>query len=168
MTIPEHNLPWWRHDRPWGFRFSTMDAGIFISGILSTIILWYFIGSFALLTPYLLGHFFLFCNTFRIGGERSLIWIGTFLANVYFWPQTRNLWLHLVIQTAITVILIVQCVLGKHYHGLACATVNPTRYRDGALSEGAFTRKVLLTCRVPKPLVEILIGRRLDDLKMDI
>lgn len=59
--------------------------------------------------------------------------------------------------------LIVQCLLGKNYHGLACAQINPRRYRDGAMSEGAFTRKVLLTCRVPRPLVEMLVGRRLDE-----
>jgi hypothetical protein len=161
--LPEQNLPWWRHDRPWGFRFSSMDAFIFAGGIITTIALWYFIGPFALLVPYLLGHFFLFCNTFRVGGERSLIWVGSFLANVYLWPQTQNLLIHLAVQAIITLALIVQCVLGKNYHGFACGLVNPNRYRVGAMSEGAFTRKVLLACRVPKPWIEALVGRRLDE-----
>ena len=139
-----------------------MDAVIFAGGVLTTIVLWYDVDQFALLVPYLLGHFFLFCNTFRVGGERSLIWVGTFLSNVYFWPQTHNLLVHLALQAVITLMLIVQCLLGKNYHGLACAQINP-RYRDGAMSEGAFTRKVLLTCRVPRPLVEMLVGRRLDE-----
>ncbi len=165
--LPEQNLPWWRHDRPWGFRFSTMDAMIFTGGFLATIVLWSLVDCFALLVPYLLGHFFLFCNTFRVGGERSLIWVGTFLANVYFWPQTQNLFLHLAIQAVITLILIVQCILGRNYHGLACTQINPLRYRDGAMSEGAFTRRVLLNCRVPKPLVELLIGRRLDEFRSE-
>lgn len=30
------NLPWWRHDRPWGFRFSLMDAIIVVGGALLT------------------------------------------------------------------------------------------------------------------------------------
>lgn len=140
-----------------------MDAVIFAGGVLTTIVLWYDVDQFDLLVPYLLGHFFLFCNTFRVGGERSLIWVGTFLANVYFWPQTQNLLVHLALQAVITLMLIVQCLLGKNYHGLACAQINPRRYRDGAMSEGAFTRKVLLTCRVPRPLVEMLVGRRLDE-----
>lgn len=45
-----------------------MDAVIFAGGVLTTIVLWYDVDQFALLVPYLLGHFFLFCNTFRVGG----------------------------------------------------------------------------------------------------
>jgi len=161
--LPEQNLPWWRHDRPWGFRFSAMDAFIFAGGLLTTIAIWYFDEFFALVIPYLLGHFFLFCNTFRIGGERSLIWVGSFLANVYIWLNTHNLVILLGIQALITFVLIVQCVLGKNYHGLACVQINPHRFREGAMSEGALTRRVLIACHVPKPLVELLTGRRLDD-----
>jgi len=159
--LPEQNLPWWRHDRPWGFRFSMMDLLIFTGGLFTTAGLWQFIGEFSLVVPYLLAHFFLFCNTFRIGGERSLIWVFSFLVNAYFWLQSQNFLIHISIQTLITAALITQCVFGKNYHGFACDRINPERYRAGALSEGAFTRQVLLACRVPKPLVEILIGRRL-------
>jgi hypothetical protein len=42
--LPEKNLPWWRHDRPWGFRFSAMDMFIFAGGALVTILLWNFLG----------------------------------------------------------------------------------------------------------------------------
>ena len=70
---------------------------------------------------------------------------------------------HLVVQAIITLALIVQCVVGKNYHGFACSQLNPHRYRDGATSEGAFTRRVLLACRIPKPLIEILVGRRLKE-----
>lgn len=161
--LPEQNLPWWRHDRPWGFRFSSMDACIFAGGLITTAALWFVIGPFALMVPYLLGHFFLFCNTFRVGGERSLIWVGTFLANFYFWPQTQSIMIHLTVQAIITLAIIAQCVLGKNYHGFACTLINPLRYREGAMQEGAFTRNVLLACRVPRPWVETLVGRRLDE-----
>jgi hypothetical protein len=165
--LPEHNLPWWRHDRPWGFRFSAMDGFIFAGGAATTIALWEFVGPFALAVPYLLGHFFLFCNTFRVGGERSLIWVAAFLANAYFWTQTENLVFPLVVQELVTLALIIQCVLGKNYHGIACKQLNPDHYRDGAMSEGAFTRKVLLACRVPKPLIESLVGRRLEEFNQE-
>lgn len=163
MTLPEKNIPWWRHDRPWGFRFSTMDMLIFSVGIFATIVLWNSWGPFALLVPYLLGHFFLFCNTFRVGGERTLIWVGTFLANACVWSRTANIEIPLIIQAVVTTMLIVQCVFGKNYHGIACAQINPQRYRLGAMSEGAFTRRVLLACHIPKPLIETLVGRRLDE-----
>ena len=133
-------------------------------------IAWSVAGPFALFIPYLLGHFFLFCNTFRVGGERSLIWVGTFLANAYFWPQTQTFWIHVTvtIQSLIAIGLIVHCVLGRNYQGLCCEQVNPQGFRSGALLEGAFTRRVLLGCRVPKPLIETLIGRRLDEFNDDL
>lgn len=161
--LPESNLPWWRHDRPWGFRFSTLDAAIFAGGGVSTLALWPEWDSFALIVPYLLGHFFLFCNTFRVGGERSLIWVFAFLANVYLLSRTGNLRLSLALQGVVTIVLIGQCVLSRNYHGWGCARVNPHGYRAGALSEGAFTRTVLLTCRVPRRLVELLVGRNLNE-----
>lgn len=161
--FPERNLPWWRHDRPWGFRFSTMDAVIFAGGIAASVVLWRFIDFYALVIPFLLCHFFLFCNTFRLGGERDLIWTGTFLANMYCWQFSQNMVIHLIIQLLITTALIVQCVLGKNYHGFACTRINPERYRVGAMTEGAFTRRVLLACQLPKPLIEALTGRRLDE-----
>ena len=140
-----------------------MDAFIFTGGVIATIVLWQMVDHFALFVPFLLTHFFLFCNTFRIGGERSLIWVGTFLLNMYFWISSQNLELHIGIQTIVTACLIAHCMFGKNYHGFACERINPYRYRDGAMTEGAFTRHVLLCCRVPKPLIEMLVGRQLHE-----
>jgi len=165
--FPEQNLPWWRHDRPWGFRFSSTDAAIFAGGAVATIALWNPGDPFALMVPYLLGHFFLFCNLFRLGGERDLIWIGAFLANAWSWTYTLTLVPHLVLQAAVTLGLILQCVIGRNYHGIGCTWINPANYRAGALSEGAFTRRVLLAWRVPKPLIEFLTGRRLNEFQTD-
>ena len=161
--FPETNLPWWRHDRPWGFRFSLLDVLIVTIGVVGTIAAWQFVGPFALFIPFLFFHFFLFCNTFRIGGERSLIWAFAFLANVYFWALTQSLVIHLVVQLLITTALVVQCMTSKNYHGLACERINPNGFRDGARTEGAMTRRVLLACRIPKPIIEIMTGRRLEE-----
>lgn len=161
--LPESNLPWWRHDRPWGFRFSLQDAVIFIAGAVATFVGWHMLGTFSLFIPFLLGHFFLFCNTFRIGGERSLIWVAAFLLNVFWWGTTQLHVAHLVGQLAVTAILIANCVLGRNYHGFACQRINPTNFRSGANTEGQFTRRVLLACPVPKRVVELLVGRKLDE-----
>lgn len=161
--LPEQNLPWWRHDRPWGFRFSAMDAAIFAGGAIATAVAWQLVGPFALVVPFLLAHFFLFCNVFRIGGERSLIWAAVLLANAFAWPHTSWLSIHLAIQLAATVLLIANCVMGANYHGFACDRINPTGYRMGAMTEGSFTRHVLLGCRVPRRMVELLTGRKLEE-----
>ncbi len=75
--LPEQNLPWRRHDRPWGFRFSAMDAAIQIAGGMSALASWLFVGPFALVVPLLLGPFLLFCNVFRVGAERSFFLVET-------------------------------------------------------------------------------------------
>jgi len=166
-VIAEDNLPWWRHDRPWGFRFSWTDAAIFAFGIVATGIGWYHFDYLALFVPYLLAHFFLICNTFRIGGERSLIWVASFLACICIWTITLNLWLSLSLQEAVTLGLIWNCVASRNYHGIACERMNPNHFREGARSEGALTRRVLQACRLPTPVIEVLIGRKLNEFDSD-
>lgn len=140
-----------------------MDGIILGCGILLTAFTFPLLGWFVLLVPYLLVHFFLFCNTFRLGGERSLIWIALLFANIYIWAASLDFWIPFSLQLLVTLGLILHCVLGKHYHGLACAQINPNGFRAGAMKEGEFTRRILLACRVPRPIIERLIGRRLDE-----
>lgn len=161
--LPEKNLPWWRHDRPWGFRFSAMDLAIMLTGVVATCACWTIVGPYALLIPFVLLHFFLFCNVFRVGGERSLIWVGTFLLNVFFSLPPRPLTIPIAIQLMITIALVAHCVCGKNYHGFACSVINPEGYRRGAMTEGAFTRRVLLKCGLPRPVIEKLTGRKLNE-----
>lgn len=161
--FPESNLPWWHSDRPWGFRFSTMDVAILVGGLFATILLWFSIDEFALIVPYLLANFFLFCNLFRVGGERSLFWAISFLINAACWPLTQNTWIHLGIQQFITGVLVVHCLLSKDYHGIGCARWNPDHFHDGAMTEGALTRRILNRFRCPKRFIEVLVGRRLDE-----
>lgn len=166
--LAAENLPWWRHNRPWGFRFSLMDAIIVVGGALLTFAAWPIFGVFSLCIPFLVFHFFLFCNTFRIGGERSLIWVASFLLNAFLWTYTQSTTLHVASQLLVTLLLIVNCVLGRNYHGLWCEWINPSGYRKGALTEGAFTRRVLIGCKVPRPLIELLIGRKLTEFDQEI
>lgn len=117
------------------------------------------------LIPFVLGHFLLFCNTFRVGGERTLIWIGVFLVNVTGFAVFNNIhwfWI-LSAQSAFTGVLIVQCVLSRNYHGIACEQINSEGYRKGAKAEGALTRGVLKRIGVPNSVIQILIGRKTKD-----
>jgi hypothetical protein len=161
--LSESNLPWWRHDRPWGFRFSAIDAVTFATGAVATVIAWLVVGPYSLLLPFVLLHFFLFCNTFRLGGERDLVWIGTLVVNACFWNPLTSPAVHIMIQLAITAALIAHCVFGRNYHGIACERINPEGYRAGALTEGAFTRRVLLKLGVPRNVIEMLTGRKLQE-----
>lgn len=166
--LPEQNLPWWRHDRPWGFRFSPMDAAIVAGGGVLTWLAWPWYGLFSLCVPFLVLHFFLFCNTFQIGGERSLIWIAALLVNVSLWTQTQATVFHLIAQAVVTIALIGNCLWSMNYHGLWCETINPDGYLDGAFTEGAFTRRMLIRCQVPQSWIELLTGRRLREFEKEV
>lgn len=161
--LPEQNLPWWRADRPWGFRFSLLDGVSLGIGLTATIGVWQFAGPLALGIPFLLGHFLLFCNTFRVGGERELLWAGTFVINAAACIQTEMLGLHLATQLLITAAILTSCLRSKTYYGVACEQINPQGYRAGAMAEGSFTRRVLRRIGVPRQAIEALQGRRTDE-----
>lgn len=106
--------------RTHGFRFSLVDGiAIVVCGV-ATVFLWPTMGEFALLLPYVLGHFFLFCNIFRIQRRPELIWAGLFVANVVICLaliQTPFV-IPLMAQLPVTAWLIVQEIRKPTYHGI--------------------------------------------------
>ena len=70
--------------RTWGFRFSATDAiALLILG--AAILGLYRVGSnLWWLVAIVAGHFFLFCNIFRVVRRRELIWSALFVLNVAF------------------------------------------------------------------------------------
>lgn len=69
----------WKHHPTHGFRFSLTDALAIVVCLFATIWGLKAIGSIAWLFPFVLGHFFLFCNIFRIPRTPELIWAGVFI-----------------------------------------------------------------------------------------
>lgn len=57
-----------------GMRFSVVDAVTLIVGAGVTVWAWAFVPDLALVVPFLLMHFFLFCNVFRVSRRPELIW----------------------------------------------------------------------------------------------
>src|SRR5262245_28648085 len=162
--MTQSNFPWWRPDRPWGFRFSVFDAFVVVTGAVVTVVGAVYLPLLVILTPFTLGHFLLFCNMFRVGGERSLLWIGAFFVNVWWWgwDMSEDLnWVPIILtQLPVTALLIGHALLGRNYHGIACEWINPQGFRMGALSEGAFTCRVLRRLGVPARAIKVLTGRQ--------
>ncbi|WP_156346572.1 hypothetical protein [Verrucomicrobium spinosum] len=71
-----------------GFRFSWTDALVLILGAGLTGWLASFAGELALLAAWVIGHFFLFCNVFRIGRKPELVWAGASSC----WRPSRSGW----------------------------------------------------------------------------
>lgn len=116
-----------------GFRFSFVDG---IAIVVCGAIVWLAyaeLGKLAWLPAVVLGHFFLFCNVFRIHRNYELIWAGVFVVNFGIWflfsPEAAPLEWILISQTPVTIFLILLAVRGPDYHGIFAKQneVGPTR-----------------------------------------
>jgi hypothetical protein len=107
-----------------GFRLSVFDAVILAIGIASTFLA---PKEFAIISITAVGHFFLFCNVFRISRAPELIWAGVFvilcsctLALGYpNWITTIGL------AIAVATALIVRELFVPSYHGIFWRKFNP-------------------------------------------
>ena len=113
--------------RTWGFRCSLTDAiaiGAFMSAAVG---LWYLNSPLWWLLVVAAGHFFLFCNVFRIVRRRELIWAGLLILNVGVWAWFDHLtWPSILLtQLPITVGLIVADMRAPGYHGVLAKRLNP-------------------------------------------
>jgi len=62
-----------------GFRLSLIDAIVVAVGVALSILLWN-TAHIGIMIAFVVGHFFLFCNVFRIARRLELIWSGVFVA----------------------------------------------------------------------------------------
>jgi hypothetical protein len=70
--------------------------------------------------PIAAGHFFLFCNVFRLRRSYELVWTGVFIANVTVWLYLVDFsWAGvLAAQLPLTALLIAMEVRSSRYHGI--------------------------------------------------
>lgn len=123
---------WWNLKRPAGFRFSATDGlAILACGVL-TATAWKSVGSLAWLFPIVLGHFFLFCNVFRVHRSSELTWAGLFVLNVGLWVSLAQLnWAGILgVQTPFTLLAILRALLSRDYHGVGYSLVRGRRIRE--------------------------------------
>lgn len=120
--------------RTCGLRFSVVDAvAIFVCAV-ATVWLWQISPELALTLPVVLGHFFLFCNVFRIARRPELIWAAVFILNVSWWIVVGPFaWAHvLAIQLPLTAVLILLEMRKPRYHGIFSTRIN-RRHLDAYL-----------------------------------
>jgi len=110
-----------------GVRFSALDAVFLLVGTAATVWIWRIHSEFALLIPFLLFHFFLFCNVFRVARASELVWSGVFIvvfslgsasSYVVNWPAIC------AIQLPLTAFLLWRETRQPWYHGMACRKWN--------------------------------------------
>jgi hypothetical protein len=105
-----------------GFRFSVVD-GLFLALCAAGILLLRgSMGTFVWIIAAAAGHFFLFCNVFRVRRSYELIWTAVFLANVLGWAWAERFsWTAvLAVQIPVTLLVIVLEIRSPRYHGIFC------------------------------------------------
>lgn len=115
-----------REFRP-GFRCSALDAVVLAGGILASFTIGRQGGRMAYVIPYVVGHFFFFCNVFRIARRLELLWAVVFVALALLtvtsgrpeWPAT------IAISFGMTVVVIGLALRQPSYHGIGWRRINP-------------------------------------------
>jgi hypothetical protein len=110
-----------------GFRFSIVD-GLFIAALgIAFAFLRKPLGPAVWVIPFAAGHFFLFCNVFRVRRTYELAWVALFFVNTGAWAAAGHvnwLWI-LASQAPVTIAAIVLEMRSRAYHGVFAGQLNP-------------------------------------------
>ena len=103
-----------------GFRFWWSDA-VFLAVLGGAF--WFLrepMGELVWIIPVAAGHFFLFCNVFRVRRSYELIWVGVFAVNMIAFTFTDAFawWRVMAVQTPFTVAAVVAEIRSPRYHGI--------------------------------------------------
>ena len=110
-----------------GFRLSKIDVGVLVLGVAAAIWLYPISVLAASIVVFVIGHFFLFCNVFRLSRPPELIWAATYvmlmvLSTTYDILPVQYVFLA---QATLTVLLVVLELRKPSYHGSLWKRVNP-------------------------------------------
>jgi hypothetical protein len=115
-----------REFRP-GFRFSIFDGLLLLVGGLGMLLLWPVDRRLALVVGFVVGHFFLFCNVFRISRGLELAWatVFTVLAGLTLVTGTPMEWVTATVTLGTTIVVFMRGVRSPWYHGVGWRRWNP-------------------------------------------
>ena len=109
-----------------GFRISIIDTCVIALAITAATFLYKTNFNFSLAVLFVVSHFFLFCNVFRLSRKPELIWAGIFvvmaLANNFL---SIAPWIVGLVCICLTVVLVFLETRKPSYHGIFWQTFNP-------------------------------------------
>ena len=116
-----------RIPRTAGFRLSPLDVVILVISTIVTVVAWRTVGDRALIVPFTVLHFFLFCNVFRIHRRKELEWAAVAVVNVTAWAcvPDASTWWPVLLQLPLTAMQIAREMRGPWYHGIFAKRINP-------------------------------------------
>ena len=95
---------------------------------------WFVFFPIGLVALFVVGHFFLFCNVFRIRPAYEFIWGAAFISNVLIQAfidyKGLNWLLVIIIQCIVTIAVIIAEMRSSRYHGIFCRRINAKHIDD--------------------------------------
>lgn len=114
--------------RPAGARITWLDLAVIALCIVGTVVAQTRItGAMVYLPCIVLGHFFLFCNVFRVHRRLEIAWAAVFIVNTFAWfcltlegsASPVAFWSRvLLVQTPFTTTAVLIALFSKDYHGI--------------------------------------------------
>lgn len=121
----------WNHHPKIGFRISAIDIGVLLVTAAVTCVAVPAIGDLGWLPLFVVGHFFLFCNVFRIRRRPELIWAGWFVAVCVTLSVASQISLPTIAVLVIPLTIVLLALEMRHptYHGIL--TNSTSAWRNG-------------------------------------
>ena len=115
-----------RPRRTAGFRLSIVDVLFIAAAAVATILLRKRLDTLVWVIPFSVGHFFLFCNVFRVRRAYELAWVAAFFVNIVSWAAAARLQWPIVFATQLpfTLMAIVLEMRSREYHGIGSRRIN--------------------------------------------
>jgi hypothetical protein len=119
-------------ERKAGFRLNAVDVAFIAAAAIATVLLRDRLGDGVWVIPFAVGHFFLFCNVFRVRRAYELAWVAIFFVNVSAWASAgRFSWLGvLAAQVPFTLLAIALEMRSRQYHGVGCRRINAAHLEE--------------------------------------
>lgn len=110
-----------------GFRLSLFDVVVLIAWMIGAFVVGSQVWWAGLVIAFVVGHFFLFCNVFRIARKPELIWAAVFtvLTGSTVLTQKPSWIVTFTMSFLVAVVLIYRETKKPHYHGIGWQRVNP-------------------------------------------
>ena len=110
-----------------GFRISALDVGVLVAGAVGSAFAAQVEWWMGLVISFAVGHFFLFCNVFRVQRPFELVWaiIFVLLAGSTIMIQIPGWGMTIAIALVVTVIVIAMEMRKFSYHGVLWQRINP-------------------------------------------
>jgi len=110
-----------------GFRLSIVDAAVLLLGIFGSLWFWPRTPWLGFAIAFVVGHFFFFCNVFRVSRGLELLWTAGYLLITFFTLRFHPTeWRSMALLPLVMTALVIRSEIRKpSYHGIGWRRLNP-------------------------------------------